>query len=42
MVLHRDRRRYVDALMVLRLSEFAELVGSAGEGIQPRNGEPRK
>lgn len=27
-VLHPDRRRYRDALVVLRLSEFAELVGS--------------
>ena len=34
-VLHRDRRRYADALVVLRLSEFAELVGPAGGGIPP-------
>ena len=41
-VLHRDRRRYADALVVLRLSEFAELVVCAGGGMNPRNGEPRK
>ena len=35
-------RRYADALVVLRLSEFAELIVSAGGGINPRNGEPRK
>ena len=31
-VLHQDRRKYPDALVVLRLSEFAELVRSATPG----------
>jgi hypothetical protein len=30
-VLHRDHRPYRDALVVLRLSEFAELVGSRSD-----------
>lgn len=30
-VLHPDRRRYRDALVIVRLSEFAELVGSRSD-----------
>ncbi len=33
-VLHRDRRPYRDALVVVRLGEFAELVGSAGANVR--------
>lgn len=35
-VLHQDRRRYPDALVVCRLSEFAELVRVWREASGPR------
>lgn len=41
-ILHPDRRRYSEALVVLRLSEFAELVGGRGRNVSDPKKKPAR